>query len=113
MEPTAPARAPDLPLLLHYGALEPDQRGREDALGEPEPSAPPGWETSLGGARLGAPCCTQSCSSLPEVPVLEQGSGTAQGLQLLQGDGIHQLTDGLHDSVQLPGHGHSLTWHRE
>lgn len=66
--------------------------------------SPPAWLCR----ELGTPAGS-SLLSLPEVPVLQQGSGTAQGLQLLQGDGIHQLTDGFHGSEQLRGHGHGLT----
>lgn len=43
--------------------------------------------------------------------MLQQGPGTAQGLQLLQGDGIHQLADGLHDRQQPRGHRHGPTCH--
>lgn len=66
-------RAPYLPSLLHHSALQPDQRGREDALKEPEPSALPGWEISFKGAQLGAPSATRcpACLALcsPQTPI--------------------------------------------
>lgn len=79
MEPTAPARAPYLPPLLHHAAFQPDQRGREDALREPEPQAPPGWELSLRGAQLGAPnatgCPAGRAPCPPRTPPSLQGQG--------------------------------------
>lgn len=47
-----PARAQYLPSVLHHGTLQADERGWEDALGDPEPSEPvdqAGQETALPG----------------------------------------------------------------
>lgn len=62
---------------------------------------------------LGTPAGTaalHTAMEVPEVSLLQEFFRTGQGLELMKWDGIHQLTDLIHDTAELLLPTHTWVW---